>query len=461
MKTTITQNQIFRTFSRLQRSCFSAVFLLLFLLSASSSWGQIAQRGAATTVISANTTVTINKPVGIVTGDIMFANIIGYRNGTNTIVTAPTGWNTIAGTQIERAFPTLFYKIATATDANASTTSYTFTTSSSSNPSIGAIIAFSGVNTTTPFDVTAPTSWTTLSNLTINNLPSITIANAGAAILQFGAAARLTSTADTNFTNWNLSSNELYDIGSGNATIGASIVFRNTGATGVGGFTCTTNTNPRLMGGLMLALRPTCAFAITSQSTAAQSKCINSAFSSISVTTAGTGLTYQWFSNNSNSNSGGTSLGSANGAQTATFTPPSDVAGTKYYYCVVTKSCGSLTSVVSGAFTVTAEPSAGTLSGTQTLCSNGSTTLSSTVSGGTWTSASTSIATVNSSGIVNGVVAGTSLITYTVAGTGGCSDATANLTVTVSSTPSTITISPASATICNGQIQSLVASGVI
>ncbi|WP_396155685.1 hypothetical protein, partial [Flavobacterium macrobrachii] len=40
MKTTITQNQIFRNFSRLQRSCGSAVFLLLFLLSASSSWGQ-------------------------------------------------------------------------------------------------------------------------------------------------------------------------------------------------------------------------------------------------------------------------------------------------------------------------------------------------------------------------------------------------------------------------------------
>ena len=41
MKTTITPNQIFRTFSRLQRSCCSAVFLLTFLLSASSSWGQV------------------------------------------------------------------------------------------------------------------------------------------------------------------------------------------------------------------------------------------------------------------------------------------------------------------------------------------------------------------------------------------------------------------------------------
>jgi len=40
MKTTITLNQIFRNFFRLQRSCFSAVFLLIFLLSASSSWGQ-------------------------------------------------------------------------------------------------------------------------------------------------------------------------------------------------------------------------------------------------------------------------------------------------------------------------------------------------------------------------------------------------------------------------------------
>jgi hypothetical protein len=50
-------------------------------------------------------------------------------------------------------------------------------------------------------------------------------------------------------------------------------------------------------------------------------------------------LTYQWYSNSSSSNTGGTSLGSANGAQTDTYSPPS-TAGTTYYYAVVSNgSC--------------------------------------------------------------------------------------------------------------------------
>jgi len=49
-------------------------------------------------------------------------------------------------------------------------------------------------------------------------------------------------------------------------------------------------------------------------------------------------LSYQWYSNGTNSNSGGTSLGSANGAQTASYTPPTSITNTVYYYAVVTNS---------------------------------------------------------------------------------------------------------------------------
>ena len=95
------------------------------------------------------------------------------------------------------------------------------------------------------------------------------------------------------------------------------------------------------------------ATAISSQSTATQTQCLNATFTAISVTASGAGLTYQWYSNASNSNSGGTSLGSSNGAQTNTYTPQAAAAGTLYYYCVVTGSCGTATSVVSGAFITT------------------------------------------------------------------------------------------------------------
>jgi putative NADPH-quinone reductase len=64
--------------------------------------------------------------------------------------------------------------------------------------------------------------------------------------------------------------------------------------------------------------------------------------------TGGVGtFTYQWYSNAVNSASGGTSLGTANGAQTATLTIPTTVASDLYYYCEISQSvagCGPLTS---------------------------------------------------------------------------------------------------------------------
>ncbi|WP_158587686.1 beta strand repeat-containing protein [Algoriphagus lacus] len=94
--------------------------------------------------------------------------------------------------------------------------------------------------------------------------------------------------------------------------------------------------------------------AIISPSLGAQVRCINTAFAPISVGT-GFGLTYQWYSNTTASNSGGALIGSAT---SNTFTPPSNVAGTTYYYVVVTSAtCGTTaTSAPSGAFVVNPLP---------------------------------------------------------------------------------------------------------
>ena len=92
------------------------------------------------------------------------------------------------------------------------------------------------------------------------------------------------------------------------------------------------------------------ATAITGQSTATQTSCQSESFTPITVTATGVGLTYQWFSNPLAIASGGNNLGSANGAQTNSYTPRSDSAGTLYYYCIVSGTCSSATSAVSGAF---------------------------------------------------------------------------------------------------------------
>lgn len=96
--------------------------------------------------------------------------------------------------------------------------------------------------------------------------------------------------------------------------------------------------------------------AITTQpSITVQNLCQSAAATALSVTATGTALTYQWYSNTTATNSGGTPVGTSS----ASYTPVTTTAGTLYYYCEVTASCGvSATSNVSGAVNVTAIPSA-------------------------------------------------------------------------------------------------------
>ncbi|WP_164847862.1 Ig-like domain-containing protein [Sandaracinomonas limnophila] len=61
----------------------------------------------------------------------------------------------------------------------------------------------------------------------------------------------------------------------------------------------------------------------------------------------------------------------------------------------------------------------GTISGSGPICVNATTTFSTNLSGGTWSSSNTSVAEVNSSGVITGKGIGTSTITYTVGGNCG------------------------------------------
>ncbi|WP_191322024.1 beta strand repeat-containing protein [Algoriphagus aquimarinus] len=106
-----------------------------------------------------------------------------------------------------------------------------------------------------------------------------------------------------------------------------------------------------------ITVNATAAIISPSLGNATQSKCINStpAFSPISVANR-TGFTYQWYSNTTNVNSGGSSIP---GANSNSYLPLNNVAGTKYYYVEVSSSgsCGTTaTSAISGAFVVNALP---------------------------------------------------------------------------------------------------------
>jgi large repetitive protein len=133
--------------------------------------------------------------------------------------------------------------------------------------------------------------------------------------------------------------------------------------------TCTPAVTSSVSGAVTVNAPP----AITAQpSTTEQILCPNAAATQLSVTATGAGLTYQWYSNTTNSNSGGTSLGA--GATSETYTPVTTSPGTLYYYVVVTGTCTpAVTSEVSGAVTVNEAPAiiAQPSTATQTLCLNG------------------------------------------------------------------------------------------
>lgn len=93
---------------------------------------------------------------------------------------------------------------------------------------------------------------------------------------------------------------------------------------------------------------------ITSQpSNSNQTVIQNSSANSLNVTATGSSITYQWYKNLNNSNTGGTLI---SGATTNSYTPLSTDLGTSYYYVVVSGNNTILVSNPSGAIKITTIP---------------------------------------------------------------------------------------------------------
>ena len=129
------------------------IILGFFLAGASQAFGQITQRGSATTSTGTNT-ITIDKPTGIVAGDVLIVNIVQNETNNNNLNNSSlTGWTLIDGrlTYDEGNFNganawwgTVLYRVADGTEG----ASFTFNNDNDADMSIGSIVAFYNVAST-------------------------------------------------------------------------------------------------------------------------------------------------------------------------------------------------------------------------------------------------------------------------------------------------------------------------
>ena len=106
-------------------------------------------------------------------------------------------------------------------------------------------------------------------------------------------------------------------------------------------------------------------------------------------------------------------------------------------YSVTKNGC---TSTVSTTVNVTGALIVSPILGNTVLCENATTQLTDNTPNGSWTSSTTNVATINSSGLLTGLVAGSTTITYSVVTNGVCPQI-AQTTVTVNQVPTVNVIS--------------------
>ncbi|MFN5182526.1 MAG: beta strand repeat-containing protein, partial [Bacteroidota bacterium] len=189
-------------------------------------------------------------------------------------------------------------------------------------------------------------------------------------------------------------------------------------------------------------------------SATAQNVCLNGTTTALSVTAANAS-SYQWYSNTTASTVGGTLISGATGTS---YSPPSTVVGTTYYYCIVTNGCGStVTSTVSGAVNIQNPSVAPTFitPSPSVICGSGSTTLTvgdGSLGGGAswqWYSGSCGGTSVGTGSSV--VVSPASATTYFVRAVGCNTTACASTTISVQSLLDWGNLQfPSTASICGG-----------
>jgi uncharacterized protein YjdB len=458
-----------RISNKLQWSFILAIFSLFVFSSQSSAQctltlssansTQTICEGSAIANITYNTNATAATVTGVaglnvsITGSVLTVSGTPSASGTYTVTltTGCTGGTTTATGTITRTVPPSAGTLSgTQAICVAGTTTFTSTTSGGSwssgatgiatvNTSTGVVTGVAAGTATITYTVTGTggcANATATRTVTVTAAPIAGTLSGTQAICVAGTTTFTSTTSGGSWTTDNASIatvNSSTGVVSGVAAGTATITYTVVGTGGCANATATrtvTVTAAPIVG------------AISGNQSICSSGGTNT--STFTVTASGGTGAFTWTSSNTAvatvNSSTGVVTGVAAGTATITYTR--------------TGSGGCADVTATRTVTVTAPPSAGTLNGSTGICINGTATYSSTVVGGSWTSSNTAVATINSStGVISPVAVGSSTMTYTVTGTGGCANATATRAITITALPSAGTLSGNQA-ICIGATSS-------
>lgn len=263
MKTT-TKTGLLNTFRSLKslfcrggsQIVMSALMLLGFLMTNQAS-AQIALRGSATTSTTTNTTLTLAKPTGLAVNDIMFATIAQSNNNSNNMGNVTlSGWTVVGGgvygsSGSDRWHLTVLYKVVLASDVSGANPVFTLHTNS--DDGMGSLVAYSGVNISSPLDVAQTINSGQSNSMTASTLTTVT---PNAAILMFGALGDNVSVGTWTSTSPGTLA-ETFDVPF-NSTVpmGIAGAWANKAAIGATGSATGSLTNSERWGAVLVALRP-------------------------------------------------------------------------------------------------------------------------------------------------------------------------------------------------------------
>lgn len=159
------------------------------------------QVGASSATVDASTTLTIAKPTGTVSGDVMIAEVVS-RGG--AAISAPEGWSEIRNTAVSGSdHMTTFARAAGASEPS----SYTFSSTDAVGKA-GGIVGWEGVDTTSPIE---ESSGATGTGTTMTAASVTTTASNSPVMMMVGVLGAATTTPPVGFTeSWDIGSNGKY-----------------------------------------------------------------------------------------------------------------------------------------------------------------------------------------------------------------------------------------------------------